>query len=230
MKWAKIAMAALVGLATATAVGAWASETKVTRLSSVVFTPTEDEQTLEKHIAAFLREHKGLYVLEAMLPGSQDLVLRIPFGDEATGRRTFTIVIDTSVSARDPSLVTERAIVLRLIPAVQPCYGDRRRAAEVARVMQLKIWGPQFVVDGEGNVALHWALNVLPVGLPAEYVVDAMQRMAMDWHDFEKALKRSISSPTTERSPRYPRRNQRQDSVKAVSPRETVAICLAARP
>ena len=155
-------------------------------------TVVQDESSMERVIESHLKSAHQLKVDEKT-EADDDLYLELPFkGDPMPD---FRILIDTQSVNRnkDTNQVIERGVFINLHTDVRVRTEDMARVmAAINETTREKAFTSIFI-DTDGEVVCFWVLNVLPEGLPTEYVYDAVYRVQQNWADLYPKLTEAIS-------------------------------------
>lgn len=155
-------------------------------------TVVQDESSMERTIESYLKSTHEM-MIEEKTEAADDLYLELPFKGDPMPR--FRIVIDTQSLNRDKDTnrVIERGILINLYTDVRIRTEDMARAqAAINEGNREKAFSSIFV-DVDGEVVCCWVLNVLPEGLPTEYVYDAVYRVGSNWRDLYPKLTQAIN-------------------------------------
>jgi hypothetical protein len=141
---------------------------------------TQDESSLERSIGAFLeKNHYDVQYVEQ----NQDLVLLLGFEQ---GGAPFEMQIDTLPSANDG---TERAIVISLHSHLKVEEEELAAVEKKINSHHNKFWAGCFYVDDkDGEIMGTWSINLPNVAVPADLVLDAVQRLGSSFSDLRAQL------------------------------------------
>jgi len=154
-------------------------------------TVVQDESSMERIIESYLKSAHQL-VIEEKTETDDDLYLELPFTGDPMPR--FRITIDTQSLNRDKDTnqVIERGILINLFTDVRIRTEDMAQAQAAINEENRKKAFSSIFVDADGEVICCWVLNVLPEGLPTEYVYDAVYRVQNNWTDLYPKLMQAI--------------------------------------
>jgi hypothetical protein len=145
-------------------------------------TVVQDESSMEKTIAVYLRDTHSLVVEEkTAADDANDLSLDLPFKGEPMPK--FHISIDSQPLNRSKSTkrVTERGILFNLFTGVMVPEGGRAAAQNAINDWNRRKAFASVYIDTDGQVVCCWVLNVLSEGLATEYVYDTVARLQDIW-------------------------------------------------
>lgn len=166
----------------------------------------EDDSSIEEAIADYIKAKKGWKLrYEYRGPDRKDLVLRCEFWFE--GVPSLRVAIDTAVSGRNPEdgSVSEMVILIRsLYETPQRAKGKQTQLDIIQAINRWhrKVWAPGHMqLDSDGDIVLSTTINIpgKESAVPAEMVVDAINRMGASWYRFYKEeLRRLVEDPSNE--------------------------------
>ncbi len=170
-------------LVLAWAVGAWCDDARLTVV--------QDETSMERVIERYLKENHQLIIEEKTLD-SDDLYLELPFKGDPMPK--FRMAIDTQPLNRgEDGEVIERGVLVNLYTDVRIPKEDFARAMEAINDWNRKKAFSSIYIDTDGEVVCCWILNVLPEGLPTEYVYDTVARLQNIWKGLYPVLMEATS-------------------------------------
>jgi len=155
-------------------------------------TVTQDESAMERTIESYLTTVHKLTITEKTEAGD-DLTLNVPFkGDPMP---SFRIVIDTQAANRDKDTnqILERTILTNLYTTIKVPQERRAAVLEVLNDFNRKKIFACAYIDTDGEIVCGWNLNVLEVGLPTEYVYDAVVRVQKIWTEAYPDVSKALS-------------------------------------
>ncbi len=146
----------------------------------------QDESSMERTIERYLVDSHKLIVKEKTdSKDPSDMFLELPFTAVDNGA-AFRIVVDTQSSNRDKDTgkVKERAVLITLYTGVKASPANRSAVVAMLDDLNRRKIFASFYLDTDGEILNCWVLNVLDVGLPTEYVYDAIARVDRLWREF----------------------------------------------
>ncbi len=178
-----VMLAAWVLLAAA-AIGGWCEDTRLTVV--------QDESSMERTIESYLKAKHQLVINEKTAPGD-DLYLELPFRGDPMPKFRMTIDTQPLNTDTDSKQVIERGILINLYTDVRIRKEDTATAQEAINEWNRKKAFASVYIDTDGEVICCWILNVLPEGLPTEYVYDTVARLQSIWKGLYPLLTEAIN-------------------------------------
>lgn len=202
MSWRKIVV--LAGLVcVSTGLGTWVSasedaeETFDISSPEWLLRPVQDESSLERTIAKYIRQKMDINAEVRFLDDDmEDMAIYYPLNpDEAPDLR---VKVDTYSSRDDGDQVAERVISLTawyVMPDEAKTPELRQKTLEVLNSQMLQFWTPdRFMIDGDGDIQIETFINIPHQQAPVhcECVLDSLMRMTSGWNRCYLALDDAI--------------------------------------
>jgi hypothetical protein len=164
-----------------------------------------DEETVEKRIARYIREVHGIEA-EYKFAGEDDLFLQYSFNSHGEDFPNIAVFVDSLPSNReetaDGDIITERRVTISayyVLPDEAKTSDSRAALLEIINEWHIGKWVPQRIyLDHDGDIAMESSINVpgKDYEVHAEVVIDQMYRMYSAWASFYQVLQDTDDAET----------------------------------
>lgn len=160
--------------------------------SDDTLTVTQDESSMERTIAGYLRETYKVQVEERQLEEG-DAALLVSM--EGKGGPDFSVIVDTQPSNKaEDGTVVERVVSVQIYTGVKVPDESRAAVFEALNSFLAGMWFASIYIDEDKELSCQWCVNVMKEGLPTEYVADAIIRVADSWRKFRPQAEKALAA------------------------------------
>jgi hypothetical protein len=159
-------------------------------------TVAQDESSQEKIIERNLVDvHKLVVDEKVSTDDKNDMYLELPFKGDPMPKFRVTIDTQSLNTDKDSGKIIERGVLLNLYTGVNVPADKRAAVLEKVNDVNRRKAFSSIYIDTDGEIVCCWILNILPDGLPVEYVYDATARIQNIWKELYKQAAPDLGLP-----------------------------------